>query len=137
LIKWSDEFSVNIVSIDKQHRLLIDLINEVEHSISIKNNIDATDTIFNALTSYIDYHFSTEEYYFELFDYPHKNEHLKEHVCFILKIDDFKKNTINTSDKIKLNEIITLFEFLKKWLAEHIRHTDKKYEIFFIERGLG
>ncbi len=137
MVEWSDELSVNIVSIDNQHKILIGLINEVEHTITSKSNINITDNIFASLTSYIDYHFSKEEYYFELFDYPHKNEHLKEHVCFIIKIENFKENTTNVPTEIKLNEIVTLFEFLKKWIVEHIRDTDKKYEYFFIDRGLG
>ena len=38
LIKWTTELSVNISSIDEQHKILINMINEFYEKISEKSN---------------------------------------------------------------------------------------------------
>ncbi len=132
-IKWTDEFSVNIVSIDNQHKVLVGLLNEVTAAIEKEIDPEFTEKILSSLKDYVDYHFKTEEYYFELFDYPDKDQHISEHNIFRNKITEFNENFSNSHE----NNLIDIFNFLKKWIFIHIEKSDKSYSDFFIARGLG
>jgi hemerythrin-like metal-binding protein len=64
LIVWSDELSVNIEEIDKQHKKLIDVINVLFNAMIEGKTQNIIDTIIDDLIDYAKYHFSTEEKYF-------------------------------------------------------------------------
>jgi len=132
-IKWNYDLSVNIVTIDDQHKTLVDLTNEVSQALEKDLDSQFTTKILSSLNSYVDYHFNTEEYYFELFGYPDRVGHIREHDSFREKIDKFQQSYSQCSN----TDMKEIFSFLSNWIFSHIEKTDKKYSDFFIERGLG
>ena len=62
LIKWDDTtLSVGIESIDNQHRIIIECINELSNSIRESDSAMLLEKQFDKLISYTKYHFANEE----------------------------------------------------------------------------
>lgn len=81
LMTWSDDYSVNIKAIDEQHRQLVNMVNDLHHSMLAGRSIDTLHDILKRLIEYTSVHFSTEEKLMEKYNYPgyvyHKAEHDK------------------------------------------------------------
>lgn len=132
LILWTDGYSVNVAEIDEQHKYFIGIINELYSAVEEENVHEVIDDILNKLSAYIDFHFATEEKYFDLYHYPdadeHKNEHqiLREKFAAILQKRKLDDNSV----------FYELISFLNGWLEDHLARVDKKYSKFFNEHGL-
>lgn len=132
LIEWDDNLSVGIEEIDNQHKKLIELINELHSAMRERRAKDALGKIINGLKDYAVEHFTTEEKYFDQFNYLNSGSHKKEHQNFIAKVNDFKSGF----DKGKIMLSMEIMDFLKDWLISHIQKIDMAYAPFFHEKGL-
>lgn len=132
IMKWSDDLSVKVQEIDEQHQKLIYLINTLHEAMLQKQGKQVTEKIIDELAAYTVYHFSAEEKYMKSFNYPGYLGHKKEHDSFVNSVDSFQKDFIAGKLGISL-EIMT---FLRDWVTNHIKGTDKKYSDTFIKNGL-
>ena len=132
LLRWSESLSVGIGSIDSQHKTLIDLINELHkhmHSGSAKKAVG------QALGKLIDYtatHFQYEEKLFAKHDYEKQNEHKEIHRKLVAQVVGFQEKFKKGEEDVSLD----LMEFLKDWLIDHIKVTDKKYSPLLRSKGV-
>ena len=132
LIDWDDTYSVNVAEIDRQHKRLVAMINELHVAMRDRKTKDVLGQIISRLFLYTTTHFSTEEKYFDQFNYPEKTVHVKEHELFIQKINEFKQSF----DEDRLMLSVAVIDFLKDWLLKHILGTDKKYSSFLNKKGV-
>ncbi len=132
LFGWNDIYSVNVVEIDRQHKKLIELMNELHNAMLKGQTKDILGRVIEELIAYTSYHFATEEKYFDQFDYPETTTHKNEHNDFIKKITDFKQDF----GEGRLFLSTHIMNFLKDWLINHIQGSDKKYSSLFNEKGL-
>ncbi len=132
-IKWSDEFSVGIESIDEQHKKLVNMIGTLHDAIADGKALEVLDEIFNGLYDYIDYHFTYEEELVEKYHHPDAETHKKEHAAFNAQLTKFKSK-MEDGDHF-MGEVL-LLKFLQDWLINHIMKSDKKYSYFLIVRGV-
>lgn len=132
LFKWNDSLSVNVKVIDSQHQRLVNLINQLHELMKMGKSSDAIKQVIEDLTDYSVTHFSTEEEYFNKFNYDGAEAHIDEHRMFVMKVLEFK--TAYESGKAALS--IEVMNFLKDWLINHINGTDKKYTKCFNDHGL-
>ncbi|MCK5522946.1 MAG: hemerythrin family protein [Thiomargarita sp.] len=135
-ITWSNEYSVNIKEIDRQHQFLINIINKM-HELVMTDAGDAANRsdirrVFAKLADYTDYHFRTEEELFKTHNYPGFKIHKQQHNELVLQILElqrrFLKNEVSITQEI--------FNFLKKWLLNHILISDKEYTVFLNAKGV-
>ena len=131
-VNWSGDLSVNVAEIDRQHKKLISLINELHDAMKAGKGRETLEKIINGLIVYAETHFSTEEIYFDRFEYPDQAAHRAEHASFIRKVLVFRDDL----EKRKLTLSIDIIIFLRDWLQNHIERTDKKYSRLFNEKGL-
>jgi hemerythrin len=125
-IKWDDKLSVNIASIDIQHKKLIEVINDFYDGIGKKRNKEIINDLLYQLKRYSINHFQTEELLMKRYFYQGYKEHKEEHDEFALKIDELQKKV--NEGKMVLS--IELTSFLKDWITNHILITDKAYSAF-------
>ncbi len=132
LIQWGPQYFIGINEIDDQHKVLVDLINEVYANFGKSGNKQKVSKVLHELVDYTIYHFGNEEQYFKKFGYSDTENHLKQHTMFVDKIKkiaaDFEAGDASIS--------IDLVDFLKDWLINHILKIDKKYVKFFKEHGV-
>lgn len=132
LINWSDNLSVNVEEIDRQHKELIAMINELNDAMKMGKGRDVAGKIVNNLAQYTATHFKTEEDLFAKLGYPDSESHKREHAAFVKKVSTFKEGL----EKGKLSLTMDVMDFLSDWLKHHIMGTDKKYTKFFNEKGV-
>ncbi len=132
LITWNEGLSVNIKKIDDEHKVLIELINELHDAMMKGKSKEILESIISQLIEYTKKHFATEETYFEKYNYPDADSHIIQHEKFVEKVKDFQEKHNSGSAFLS----IEIMEFLKNWLTNHIIGTDKKYSDFFNAQGL-
>ena len=131
-IDWKPEYSVQVEEIDEEHKELVKLINKLYDAINTLKVKEELESIIKELIEFSQYHFDTEEKYFDKFKYEHSVEHKKEHKIF-------KEKMLDTSKKFKNKEIEVTFElvdFLEDWLIDHLIEEDQKYVKCFKNNGL-
>ncbi|MEI7961390.1 MAG: bacteriohemerythrin [archaeon] len=131
-LKWSKELSVHMKEIDDQHKILIGLINSA-YSIDKKSKDykKKLGVVLNELVEFSRVHFSTEETYFQKFNYPFANEHIIAHEKLIIKVLQFK-DRFDSKDEDILDDLTF---FLTDWLKNHLMKHDFKYSKYFKEHG--
>jgi hemerythrin-like metal-binding protein len=134
LINWTEEYSVGVKELDKQHQQLINIINQL-HNLYAEKRFEKinVEPIFKELSDYADYHFSTEEHYFNLYNYESKAQHTALHESYRAKIKDLKEEyDAENSEKT----LFAINNFLNDWWTWHINNVDKEYMAYFNANGL-
>jgi hemerythrin len=130
-IEWSDEFSVNMATVDDQHKRLIFIIQSLEKAISKGRAQHVLTDIITELMEYTRVHFSYEESLFNEYNYPEKEQHKQQHTEFVDKMKAFKAQ--HDAGSIVVSKDIVIF--VSEWIADHIGYRDKKYGVYFVANG--
>ena len=119
-IEWKEEYSVGIDEIDEQHQHLLNLINMLLDA--RKNILNKKDlkNLFIEFMNYSQYHFETEEKYFN--DSEFENHHKAEHSIYTNHIMKLAILFLKNDEKVDAS----LLFFLLKWLKKHILITDRE-----------
>ena len=123
-IEWKPEFSVKNELIDKQHRGLLDLFNQIADRRQTENDAYA---IFENLANYINEHLSSEESLMKEKRYQGYETHKKQH-------DEFRQRVMELMGQYNLESPLVydrLRFFLGDWLRNHIFNVnseDQKYK---------
>ncbi len=129
---FGPELETGISEIDQQHRKLVSLVNRLYRAIKSGEGTGVLGEILNELVAYTDYHFKTEEYYFDKFNYPEGELHKEIHRKLTAQVLEFKEKFERGEATLSYD----LLNFLKDWLVNHIGKTDMKYAPFLREKGL-
>ena len=128
-IAWCDDYSVQINSIDNEHKLLIGLIQELDSALKTQEMVRSqlVPSILEKLKRYIHVHFESEECFMQLHDYPELESHQGEHQRLVQKLEQFVSYV--NSNKLVFND--PMLSFLKDWLIRHILLEDSKFGKYF------
>ncbi|HAF44003.1 MAG: hypothetical protein A2100_03735 [Sideroxydans sp. GWF2_59_14] len=118
----TEEFMVDIPEIDRQHQLLVELINSVVEGHRSGLSHQKLSTLIDAMVNHAIFHFGFEERLQELADYPFLKAHQKSHVQFAKRISEFQTRFNDGEDIVKYIDGL-LFE----WLTDHFKHDDADY----------
>lgn len=132
LMEWDESFSVNVVEIDGQHKVLVGMLNDLHDAMRQGKGKEILADVLRKLTAYAGYHFATEEKYMTQYGYPGYQLHKREHEKFVEKVKKFQDD-FNAGKVLLTNEVMN---FLKDWLVNHIKGTDKKMGLFLNEKGV-
>lgn len=136
-IDWQQSFSVNVKQFDNDHKKLVHLINTLHDAMQSGEAFNMLNSIINELTNYALMHFSNEEKMMQLYQYPYFVSHKQEHESFQLQIQNFQSKFKGTNTRVPISSItISLMNFLKEWLTNHILESDRKYGKYFNSKGL-
>ena len=131
-INWEPKYSVNIEILDTQHKTLVDTVNQLHNAMKQGKSKDVLGEILDNLIKYTKNHFTTEENFFQRFDYKEKSSHTLEHDSFVKKAVEFKKSFDNGNSMLS----VEVLNFLSKWIKDHILVSDKKYSEFLNSKGI-
>ena len=132
LISWDSSFSVNVEMIDKQHQMLVQMVNDLNNAMLNGNEKETIGKLINKLITYAAMHFAREEHYFDTFGYPETDMHKNQHNDFEKKVSAFESDF--KADRQSLSQDI--MQFLSNWLVEHIKGSDKKFGPFLTAKGV-
>jgi hemerythrin len=129
---WNESYSVHVTQIDLQHQHFLGILNSLYDAIYASNTKEVIEGVFVELEKYSQYHFKTEETYFEQFQYEDAEIHIKKHQEFREKISALR--TKYTDNSLALS--VDLVDYLENWLIEHVATMDQKYVTCFQSHGL-
>jgi hemerythrin len=130
-VTWTDALSVGIDAIDAQHRVLVDLVNEMHDAMVRNYGNQVVDDILTRLAEYARIHFALEEGLMRMQGYPRLEEHKQEHLDLISRLNDLRARFDSGNTKLSME----LMDLLKFWLTTHIMESDQHYARFFVESG--
>lgn len=128
LIQWTESLSVKFSSMDDDHRVLIDLINQLASAEKIGNRRIA-ESVLDELVNYTIDHFNREEQFLQETGYPFPEQiaHKLQHASFAETIQDIRWQYLH-GFRPKINREVLLF--LRDWLSKHILVEDMKYAVW-------
>ena len=118
---WDLKLKVNSDVIDNQHKVLFDLIKDLNNAISTGVSIRVVDALLGVFRNYAFQHFQTEEEHFQ--NHADYTIHCLEHYTLIKKLNTFIHDFRNKRTKGEP----TPSSFLGHWLFEHIEKFDKPF----------
>ncbi|MFA7240321.1 MAG: bacteriohemerythrin [Sulfuricellaceae bacterium] len=127
LIQWTEALSVKVAVMDNDHRILIDLINQLASAEKIGNRRIA-ESVLDELLNYTIDHFAREEQFLLETGYPAPDlaEHKLRHASFTETVQDVRRQYLQ-GFRPKINREVLLF--LRDWLKKHILVEDMKYAV--------
>lgn len=131
-IIWNQSFSVGVEEIDRQHKQLVNILNQLLGMEGIQVDSEIISDTLTRMTDYADYHFSSEEKFMKENAYPDYAAHHLEHVAFMRKTAELSIKTMAYQKTIPSE----LLAYLRMWLIEHILVSDMKYKQFFEQKGI-
>ncbi len=126
-MQWTSALDLGIAPFDDQHKKLVVLLNSLYDAMRAGQGKDALGKILDGLVSYTRTHFADEERYLALQGYPGLEGHKLEHDALTRQVLDVQKR-YKTGGGGTLT--LDVLDFLKRWLAEHIQGSDKRYGAF-------
>ncbi len=131
-VEWSDDFSVRVSLMDDEHKVLFNLINDLNNAMINGESASRISQVLVSLIEYTEYHFKHEEDMLKKIGYPSIGEQEKYHRMFVDKMKEFKRE-METGEVLLSVKII---DFLKDWLVSHIVNIDTKYSGFANTHGI-
>ena len=131
-ISWNDNFVVGIKQIDDQHKLLINMTNELFEACTTgpdQANISFRNTI-RLMVNHTKDVFTHEEDLFALTTYPDMAAHKAQH-------RDFMRNILEHQKKFQAGVRYvpnSLVRFLTEWISSHIVINDRNFGIYYVEK---
>jgi hemerythrin-like metal-binding protein len=132
LMTWNNTYSVGVQSIDSQHTVLFDLLNELHGAMMTGQASSLTGPILKRLVTYTREHFAAEEVMMAKARYPGLAEHQLKHKDLIKQVEDYSARF----DRGEITLNLHLLNFLRDWLTNHIQKVDHEYGPWLNKNGI-
>lgn len=125
LMGWDQSYSVGSAMLDSDHRILLNLLNQLHDATDTGQSRDVVTSVLSVLAEYTEHHFRREELVMTQIGFPGRDEHERTHRALEATVRDIHRRW-QDGERQALGE--DTLEFLKKWLTEHILGADKAYQ---------
>ncbi|MEL3905635.1 MAG: bacteriohemerythrin [Treponema sp.] len=128
-VSWDPSYDVGVDSVDRQHRHLVSLINNLYNAcLGEKAELEETfREVMKELVEYVMIHFKDEETIMESISYPTLKEHKQKHELFVKEI----LHSVNAYKNGKQFVPNSFVRFLRDWLFNHILIDDKEWAKYY------
>lgn len=133
LVPWTDALRVGVGVIDDDHRVLIEMLNELARAMRAGSAAEVARRTLDGLVEYTQSHFGREETLMARHRYPGREAHVKAHVGFRAKVSEVVAE-LEAGNAHALS--FELLGFLQQWLVDHIQRADRALGTFLAERGV-
>lgn len=120
--EWADDLVIDNGPIDRDHRQLVDLVNELHTATSQGRGQDVVARILDDLIRYTVEHLQREEQLMASLNFPNLVQHKQGHDKFIEDLHGLHKKYAAGSFTVA-SQLSTV---LRDWLSLHIRRSDKE-----------
>ncbi|MGA7525333.1 MAG: bacteriohemerythrin [Acidobacteriaceae bacterium] len=123
IFAWSESYSVHVRQMDEQHQKLFDIINGLAEAMkSGKGEAVIRETV-EQLAIYTRTHFLQEEALMRRAEYPGLATHQAQHHKLMADVEQYKK----ALEEGRSASPVSLLNFVRQWLVQHIRQSDRAY----------
>src|SRR5262249_6746095 len=131
-VTWDVSYSVKVGQCDEDHKKLFSILNSIHDAMKTGKGREVIQQVVKDLADYTKHHFSQEELLLSRTNYPNLAPHKAQHKIFIQRVEDFRA-ALKVGD---MSQSIAVTEFLKDWLANHIKQTDRQYSSHLNAHGI-
>ena len=120
-LQWQDKWSIDIVSIDQEHKLLFKLFNDLLKALDENRSLSEINTRYKHLLDHTREHFSHEELVMRNIGYGKYRDHKMAHDAILERVDDVAPSL---TGEMSPEAVDALCQELNKALLHHIREFD-------------
>jgi hemerythrin-like metal-binding protein len=132
IFAWNESYSVHIRQMDEQHQNLFEIINRLAEAMrSGKGDAIVRETVEH-LAVYTRTHFLQEEALMRRAGYPGLAAHQEQHRKLMGDVEQYKR----ALEEGRSASPVSLLNFIRQWLAHHIRESDKAYSDHLNAKGV-
>lgn len=127
LSEWKPGYSVGNLTLDSQHKKLLQLCKRVSEYVcdGSQDSIETFHSILSHLAFYADKHFQLEEDVLRRVGYPHLQQQIQEHDAYREWLSEFLCVAMyGNIDKTSLQN------YLEQWWVGHILESDMQYSCY-------
>lgn len=136
MFNWTDNYSLGVASIDEQHQRLVAMGKELQELVETREGDDIYDeliSMLDGLKEYTRYHFNYEEEIMERLGFDGLDEHKKQHIDFIDKLENIDFDSVDEDQSTFAKDLLRA---VSVWIFKHIVGTDAKYKTAFADAGI-
>ncbi len=122
-LTWSSKYSVEVDEMDRQHRVLINLLNDLHEAMLHGKAQGMTGPLLQKLVDYTRKHFASEEAMLAAAGYAGLAMHRIKHKELIKQVEEYVARHKDGDRAVN----VQLMSFLRDWLVTHIQQTDREY----------
>ncbi len=127
-IRWKPELEIGIEEIDKQHKALINAVNEFLQACAEGKGKEEVKRTMDFLSDYVVTHFNYEQDYQKKYGYPKYDQHLKMHQAFLKEVENLKKKY--EAEGASLHFTIQVSRKVVDWIITHIGRADADFAAY-------
>lgn len=132
VVAWNDAMGVGNSVLDSDHRILIDLLNQLHDATETGQSREVVGSVLGVLVEYVEHHFRREEAMMAAVGVPGMEAHRRQHLDLEARVAALR-DRYQAGERGALDEdVVTL---LKRWLTEHIMVSDKSYRPWMERAG--
>jgi hemerythrin len=120
-LDWQERWSLDIISIDEEHKLLIDLVNTFIKSISEDVSAESRKRALQDAIDHFREHFAHEELIMRNIGYKNYLDHKSEHDDILIRAGDIMGSLDDTLSPENRQHIC---DELYDWIVNHLTHYD-------------
>ena len=123
-LKWTKQMSVGNESIDSEHKTLLNMVNELEHTIKTRDAATFVQA-FKKLEDTVHIHFRNEAKLAKAVNYPFE-EHDLEHQYVLGELQTMRDELVTSEGRWSESMIEHYYGFLSRWTTLHINEDDMR-----------
>jgi hemerythrin-like metal-binding protein len=132
-IHWEESFDTGIDEIDAQHQRFVELLNELGAGLPQNGeNRELELKTLDALRAYGEVHFALEERILEDCGYPDLATHRAQHNAYRKRVGELRLLLDMGHPGIGRE----IYDFMNRWLRNHILYSDKQCLPFLLLHGM-
>ncbi len=129
LLNWNAKLSVGVESIDNQHKILVDTLNELHRAVMQGETRNSTAPLLRSLLAYTRDHHTAEEQMMANVNYPELKQHRLLHRELAQMLQGFLASIDRGEAAINVDSLYAL----RDGLTNHIQRVDGGYRSWFAE----
>jgi hemerythrin len=130
LLKWQDDYRINVHAIDKQHQRLLGIASRLLTEVETGKPATAIGETLDRLVAYARHHFIEEQRLLREYGYE-TTEHTDHHQTLMVQLEKVCAEVLEGTIPS-----VTLHDFLREWALDHILLEDWKFGPFLNQRGV-
>jgi hemerythrin len=132
VVAWDDAMGVGSSVLDSDHRILIDLLNQLHDATETGQSREVVGSVLGVLAEYVEHHFRREEVMMAAVGVPDIEAHRRQHHALEARVAALR-DRYQAGERGALDEDVVML--LKRWLTEHIMVLDKSYRPWMEKAG--
>jgi hemerythrin len=120
------EYLVGVEALDRQHKQIMDLLNELNGSVAAQSPRSAHLDLLARLVNLTKAHFATEEQILRVHSYPRYLRHKAAHEGLARNLAELREQIVRRERELNLEYV----DLMQLWLVDHFREFDLDYGKF-------